>query len=77
METSGSRTAYPWLMQIIVTVLAMAGMAWFGWYANDPDDQIVFGMVSKKTGWVRMDESPDNWGAKIGFPAESVAVLVV
>ena len=75
METSGSRTAYPWLMQIIVTVLALGGMVWFGWCANDPDDQIVFGMVSRKTGWVRMDESPDNWGVQIGFRAESVAIV--
>jgi hypothetical protein len=74
METTGSRTAYPWLMQI-VTALAMGGMVWFGSYANDPDDQIVFGMVSMKTGWVRMDESPENWGVKIGFPAESVAIF--
>ncbi|MCP4376187.1 MAG: hypothetical protein GY794_08455 [bacterium] len=75
MKTTGSRTAYPWLMQIIVTVLALGGMVWFGWHANDPDDQIIIGMVSRKTGWVLVNESPYNWSVKIGFRAESVAIV--
>lgn len=69
------RVKYPWLMQIIMTVLAAAWLVWFVWFANNPEDVIVSSIASHKTGWLHISEEPYNWYVYISAGAVSVGII--
>ncbi len=74
MNTTSARVRYPWLMQIILTALGLSGMYWLGRSVDSPDDPIVFGIASEKTGWIEWGEDPLNWSAALRIPAQVVAI---
>jgi len=74
METGSRRARYPWLMQIVFVAVGLAWMLWFGWGANEPDDEILFAMASRKSGWVTFVESRLRWSGSLSLAARDAAV---
>jgi len=75
MTKVNARVSYPWLMQILLILFGAIGAYFLGWRASNPDDRIVVGIVSKKTGWVTANESVYSWSGFLGAPAEDVAIV--